>query len=124
MWVTWLAPGELQTMDKTEPNYDRVPVPGWCSIQLTPVQAVSTCWLYVSHHGYLAERSGEPRPLTDQRSLISSLLAETPALTGLAGTSPEEWISRAHDQSVRDAIRDVFRSSGITRSPHRDTWAS
>ena len=124
MWVTWLAPDELQTMDTTEPNYDRLPVPGWCSIRLTPVQPLSGCWLYVSHHGYLTERSGEPRTLTDQSSLISSLLAELSALTDLAGTSPEEWVSRARDQNTRDAIRDVFRSSGITRSPDRDTWAA
>jgi hypothetical protein len=122
MWVTWLAPGELRTMDKTEPNYDRVQVPAWCSIRLTPVQRLSECWVYVSHHGYLTERSGEPRKLIEQGALIASLLTEVPALTDLAGTSPEEWISRAHDQSMRDGIRDLFRSSGITRSPDRDVW--
>jgi hypothetical protein len=123
MWVTWLAPDELRAMDQTEPNYDRVPVPGSCSIRLTPVQALPDCWLYVSRHGYLTERSGQPRRLTNQRDLITSLLAELPALTDLAGTSPEEWISRARDQAVRDGIRDLFRSSGITRSPDRATWA-
>jgi hypothetical protein len=123
MWVTWLAPDELQTMDKTEPNYDRVQVPASCPIRLTPSQRLSECWLYVSHHGYLAERSGEPRKLIDQSGLITSLLADMPGLTDLAGTSPEEWVSRAHDQSVRDGIRDLFRSSGITRSPDRDIWA-
>ena len=123
MWVTWLAPEELQAMDKTEPNYDRVQVPGSCAVRLTPVQALSECWLYVSHHGYLTERSGEPRTLTDQGDLISRLLAELPALTDLAGNSPEEWVSRARDQGVRDGIRDLFRASGITRSPDRDAWA-
>jgi hypothetical protein len=123
MWVTWLAPDELQAMDKTEPNYDRLQVPASCSIRLTPAQRLPECWLYVSHHGYLAERSGEPRKLIVQSGLITSLLAEMPALTDLAGTSPEEWVSRAHDQSVRDGIRDLFRSSGITRSPDRDIWA-
>jgi len=124
MWVTWLALDELQTIDKTEPNYDRVQVPASCSIRLTPVQRLSECWLYVSHHGYLTQRSGEPRTLIDQSGLMTSLLAEMPALTDLAGTSPEEWISRAHDQSMRDGIRDLFRSSGITRSPDRDIWAA
>ena len=124
MWVTWLAPDEVRTMDKTEPNYDRVHVPKSYSIQLTPVQTLSECWVYVSRHGYLTERSGEPRKLTDQSALISRLLAELPALTDLAGTSPEEWISRAHDQSMRDRIRDFFRSAGITRAPDRDIWAA
>jgi hypothetical protein len=124
MWVTWLAPAELQAMDKTEPNYDRVQVPRSCSIWLTPGQPLPECWLYVSHHGYLTERSGEPRRLIDQSGLMTSLLAEMPALTDLAGTSPEEWISRARDQSIRDAIRDVFRSSDIIRSPDRDLWTA
>jgi hypothetical protein len=115
MWVTWLAPDELRAMDKTEPNYDRVHAPASCSIHLTPAQTLSECWLYVSRHGYLTERSGEPRKLTDQSALISGLLAELPALTDLAGTSPEQWVSRARDQSVRDGIRDLFRASGITR---------
>jgi hypothetical protein len=124
MWVTWLASDELQAMDETEPNYDRVHVPAACSVQLTSAQSLSGCWLYVSRHGYLTERSGEPRKLTDQSGLISSLLAEMPVLTDLAGTTPKEWISRARDQSTRDGIRDLFRSSGITRSTDRDTWAS
>jgi len=119
MWVTWLAPDELQAMDQTEPNYDRVRVPGSCSVRLTPVQALPACWLYVSRHGYLTERSGEPRTLTDQSDLMSRLLAEIPALTDLAGTTPDEWISRARDQGTRDRIRDLFRSSGLTRSPER-----
>ena len=123
MWVTWLAPEELEAMDKTEPNYDRVQVPGSCAVRLTPVQALSQCWLYVSRHGYLTERSGEPRKLVGQGDLISRLLAELPALTDLAGNSPEEWVSRARDQGVRDGIRDLFRASGITRSPDRGVWA-
>jgi hypothetical protein len=53
MWVTWLAQDQLLIMDKTEPNYDRIRVPGFCSIRLTSGQAVSGCWLYVSRHGYL-----------------------------------------------------------------------
>jgi hypothetical protein len=124
MWVTWLAPDELQAMDETEQNYDRMHVPASCSVRLTSAQALSECWLYVSQHGYLIERSGEPRKLTDQGGLISSLLAEMPVLTDLAGPTPKEWISRARDQSTRDGIRDLFRSSGITRSTDRDTWAS
>ena len=123
MWVTWLAPEELITMDKTEPNYSRVLVPAACSVKLTSGQAVSGCWLYVSRHGFLAESesSRKPRKLIDQPHLIASLLAEVPILTDLAGTSPKEWMNRTQDERVRDEIRDLFRSAGITRTTDLDS---
>ena len=124
MWVTWLAQDELLTVDKTEPNYDRIRVPRFCSIRLPSGQAVSGCWLYVSRHGYLIGPSGEPRKLIDQAGLISSLLAEFPGLAELAGTSPQEWVSRVQDKQIRDDIRDLFRSVGIARSSGQDVWTS
>jgi hypothetical protein len=115
MWVTWLAPEEVIAMDATEPNYNRILAPPTCSIELMSGEAVSGCWLYVSRHGFLAEASGKPRKLIDQPDLIDSLLAEVPELTSLAGTSPEEWLSRTRDERVRAEIRELFRSAGITR---------
>jgi hypothetical protein len=124
MWVTWLAQDQLLTMDRTEPNYDRIRVPRSCSIRLTSGQVVSGCWLYVSRHGYLIGPSGEPRKLIDQAGLISSLLAEFPGLAELAGASPKEWVSRVRDKQIRDDIRDLFRSAGIARSSGQDVWTS
>jgi hypothetical protein len=124
LWVTWLARDQLLAMDETEPNYDRICVPGFCSIRLTPGRAVCGCWLYVSHHGYLITPSGEPRKLTGQAGLISGLLAELPALARLAGTSPAEWMSRVQDERIRDGIRDMFRSAGVARPSGHDEWAS
>ncbi len=124
LWVTWLAQDQLLTIDKTEPNYDRIRVPPFCSIRLTSGQVVSGCWLYVSRHGYLIGPSGEPRKLIDQAGLISSLLAEFPGLAELAGTSPEEWVSRVQSKKIRDDIRDLFRSAGIAQSSGQDVWTS
>lgn len=115
MWVTWLAPEEVIAMDATEPNYNRIRVPTTCTIEMMSGEAVSGCWLYVSRHGFLTEASGKPRKLIDQTDLISSLLAEVPVLTSLAGTSPREWVRRTRNERVRDEIRDLFRSAGITR---------
>jgi hypothetical protein len=124
MWVTWLAQDQLLAIDETEPNYDRLRVPRFCSIRLTSHQAVSECWLYVSRHGHLIGRSGEPRKLIDQAELISNLLAECPGLAELAGTSPEEWVRRARDKQIRDDIRDLFRSAGVAQSSGQDAWTS
>lgn len=122
LWVTWLAPEELIAMDATEPNYDRVLLPDACSVKLTSGQALSGCWLFVSRHGFLAESSGKPRKLISQSGLIASLLAEVPILTDLVGTSPKEWMNRTQDEQVRDEVRDVFRSAGITRTTDLESW--
>ena len=120
MWVTWLTAEELAAMDKTEPNYDRMHVPSTCSVELISGQAVAGCWLYVSRHGFLTEGSGKPRKLIDQPDLISRLLVDIPVLTTLAGSSPKEWVNRTKDAGVRDEIRDLFRSAGITQTT--DFW--
>jgi hypothetical protein len=122
MWVTWLTAEELAAMDKTEPNYDRMYVPSACSVELISGQKVADCWLYVSRHGFLTERSGKPRKLIDQHGLISGLLVDVPVLTTLAGRSPKEWVNHTRDAGVRDEIRDLFRSEGITQTIDMDAW--
>ena len=124
MWVTWLAQDQLLIVDETEPNYDRIRVPSFCSIRLTSGRAVLGCWLYVSRHGYLIGPSGEPRKLIDQAGLISSLLTELPGLAELAGTSPQEWLSRVRNERIRGDIRDLFRSAGVAQSIGQDRWSS
>jgi hypothetical protein len=120
IWVTWLAPEEVSVIDETEPNYNRVPVPATCFVELMPDQPVSDCWLYMSRHGFLTQPSGEPRELIDQPDLISSLLEEVPLLANVAGISPKEWVDRAQNERIRDEIRILFRSAGITRTSNLD----
>jgi hypothetical protein len=115
LWVLWLDDASLTCIDATEPNYQRVRLPARYPVRLTAGQAVPGCWVYRSRHGYLVNEAGEPRRLTDQPTLISALLAEIPALPALAGTSPHEWVERTRDATVRDAIREVFRSSRLVR---------
>jgi hypothetical protein len=115
LWVLWLDEAALAAVDATEPNYQRVLLPDRCPVRLTTGQPVTGCWVYLSHHGYLLNESGEPRRLTDQPTLITALLAEIPALPPLAGTTPQEWIDRTRDVAVRDAIREAFRSMDLVR---------
>lgn len=115
LWVVWLDAGALTVMDATEPNYRRVRLPSANAVYLTPGQPVPGCWAYVSRHGYLVNRDGEARRLTDQDTLISGLLSEVPALMTLAGTTPAEWIQRTRDRRVRESIRGLFRSAGLVR---------
>ena len=123
-WVTWLAQDQLLTVDKTEPNYDRIRVPRFLLYPADIRPGSSGCWLYVSRHGYLIGPSGEPRKLIDQAGLISSLLAEFPGLAELAGTSPKKWVSRVRNKRIRDDIRELFRTAGVAQSSGQDRWTS
>ena len=115
LWVLWLDPAALFAMDATEPNYRRIRLPSRYPVRLRPGPPVPGGSVYVSRHGHLVNRAGEPRALTDQATLISGLLAQVPALMTLAGTTPGEWMRRTRDQRVRDDIRAVFRAAGIVR---------
>jgi hypothetical protein len=109
LFVLWLDDQQLQVLDATEPNYwrrilptDRFPVNLVSGVQLHP------CFIYVGKHGYLVDPAGRPRPLTDQRSLITELLAESPELQKLCGRTPEEFVIRAQDPAVRQSVCHLF----------------
>jgi hypothetical protein len=113
MWVLWLDPEALSALDGTEPNYQRIGLSSRYPVHLLPGRPVRECGVYVSRHGHLTGPAGEYRPLTDQPTLITGLLAEVPGLMTLAGTTPGEWIRRTRDERVRDGIRALFLAAGI-----------
>jgi hypothetical protein len=115
LWLVWLDASALAAIDATEPNYERIQLSARYPVRLTTGRPVTRGWVYRSRHGYLVNEAGEPRRLTDQATLISALLAEIPALRPLGGTSPHEWIVRTRDTTVRETIREVFRSAGLAR---------
>jgi hypothetical protein len=117
LFVTWLDETGLAVMDETEPNYHRVTLDAGCEVRLPGGGGVAPCLVYVSRHGYLLTGNGTPRQLTDQRSLIRGLLADVPGLAALAGADPMEWLTRTRDPSVREEIREMFRSAGLVRLP-------
>lgn len=120
MWVLWIDPEALSALDGTEPNYRRIPLSPRYPVHLlpglpvlAPGLAVRGCSVYVSRHGHLTGRAGQPRLLTDQATLITGLLAEVPGLARLAGATPDEWIRRTRDERVRDRIHALFLAAGI-----------
>ncbi|OLT29382.1 hypothetical protein BJF83_11610 [Nocardiopsis sp. CNR-923] len=85
---------------------DRHPVTFVSGARLPP------CSIYVSGHGCLVDGEGRPRRLTDQATLIRSLLAESPELRRLCGPTPDSFVDRARDRAVRDAVRGLLRAEG------------
>jgi hypothetical protein len=123
MWVLWLDPEAARALDDTEPNYQRIRLSSRYPVRLRSAPLglpVRGCGVYVSRHGHLVDRAGEPRILTDQATLIAGLLADVPALTTLAGTTPGEWIRRTRDERVRDGIRAHLLAAGIVRQARID----
>jgi hypothetical protein len=127
LFVLWLDDRQLQALDSTEPNYRRRLMPtDQFPVTLESGTSLPSCFVYVGKHGCLVDRSERPRLLRDQRTLISSLLEESPGLQKLCGATPEDFVERVQDPVIRDAVRRLFRNegraqrqSGLDRLVHR-----
>jgi hypothetical protein len=115
LFVTWLDDAELRAMDATEPNYHRVRLPHSCTVRLAGGAELPGCWIYVSRHGYLVGRDGQPRELLAQEALITSLIAEVPGLAEITGATVPEWLENTRDRDVRERARELLRAAGIVR---------
>ncbi|MEV1068294.1 hypothetical protein [Streptomyces sp. NPDC050263] len=102
LFVIWLDAEQLDVVDATEPNYDRVllPAPDY-RVELENGEALLDAFAYVNHHGVLHDGSGAPRSHPGQRALITELLAASAALRRLFGVSPEEFCARARADARR-----------------------
>ena len=111
--VLWLDNAQLRILDETEPNYWRRGLPAESfPVRLESGVALPECFLYVGKHGCLVDTRGQPRRLTDQRTLIQELLNESPLLRKLCGKSPEEFVARMQDSETREAVRRTFATEG------------
>ncbi|MGQ4363319.1 hypothetical protein [Streptomyces sp. SAS_272] len=119
LFVIWLDAGQLDVLDATEPNYDRVllPAPGF-RVELEDGEALLDAFAYVNHHGVLHDGSGVPRSHPGQRALITELLAESAELRRLFGTTPEEFCARARADARRceQGTRLFAREKRVTAS--------
>lgn len=102
--VGWLDPGQLGALDRTEPNYSRVPLPDDMPCRTADGAAVEHAQVYASRHGVLAD-AGEPLPLTDQTSVLAWVGRRLPE----ADLSPEHLA----DPRARDALRRQLRQEGL-----------
>ncbi|MCW2938479.1 MAG: hypothetical protein JWN00_1464 [Actinomycetia bacterium] len=111
LFVTWLDDAEVQAMDETEPNYHRVRLPAAYPVTLPGEQAVPDCWVYVSKHGCLLDRSGEPRRLVAQRELISALLGDFPEMVV---DDPDMFTATmSGNPNLRERMRELIHTAGL-----------
>jgi hypothetical protein len=109
LFVLWLDNVQLRILDETEPNYWRRSLTAESfPVRLESGVALSKCFLYVGKHGCLVDTQGQPRRLTDQRTLIQGLLDESSLLRKLCGESPDEFVARVQDSETRKAVRRTF----------------
>ncbi|BCL32630.1 hypothetical protein GCM10017557_74890 [Streptomyces aurantiacus] len=102
LFVTWLDPAQLAAVDASEgvtrPSgaYDRVLLPATgFRVELESGELLDDVHLYVNRHGVLHDGTGTPREHPGERRLLTELLAESPELRELFGSTPEEFCSRA-----------------------------
>jgi hypothetical protein len=111
LFVTWLDAAEVQAMDATEPNYRRVRLPADYPVTLPGEQDVPACWVYVSRHGCLLDRSGAPRRLVAQGELIGALLGDIP---DIGATDPEAFAAAmSADPDLRERVRHLIHAEGL-----------
>ncbi|KOX10328.1 hypothetical protein ADL05_26520 [Nocardiopsis sp. NRRL B-16309] len=123
LFVLWPDGTELAALDATEPNYRRRLLPvDRHSVTLASGVRLRSCFVYVGRHGRLVDEAGRPRRLTDQATLIRALLAESAALRGLCGTTPEAFVERARDPAVRAAVTRLFRDEGRAAEQPESAW--
>ncbi|MEU9185563.1 hypothetical protein AB0D14_13595 [Streptomyces sp. NPDC048484] len=102
LFITWLDPAQLAAVDASEgvtrPSgaYDRVLLPSTgFRVELEWGEPLDVAHLYVNRHGVLHDGTGAPREHPGERGLLAALLAESPRLRELFGSTPEEFCSRA-----------------------------
>jgi hypothetical protein len=111
--VLWLDEEQLTAVDRTEPNYRRVPLSASVTVSLPGLGRVR-CDMYAGRHGCLLGPDGTPLRLAGQPELLAGLLATSPGLARLTGArSPEEFVARTSgDSRLRDAVRLLWRAEG------------
>ncbi|MBB1243949.1 hypothetical protein GL263_10330 [Streptomyces durbertensis] len=120
--VTWLTPAQLAALDATElPNYWRAYLPA-ADVPVSTTDGrplpADGVHVYVNARGLLSNPDGSPRRTADQRTVISSLLAESDRLRTLFGPTPDTWVRRAlADPGLSALGTAAFHAEGWVR-PH------
>jgi hypothetical protein len=122
LFVTWLDPAQLAAVDASEgvtaPSgaYDRVLLPASdVPVELESGEVLDGTHLYVNRRGVLHDGSGTPRRHRGQRALLAGLLAESPRLRELFGSTPEEFCARARgDRALCVRGTRLFAEEGRT----------
>lgn len=108
---------QLQALDDTEPNYERILVTtDTCQLELEGGERPTSFLLYRSKHGVLGPPDGDPLDLQDQRDLFSHLRRHVAGLDALVGGNDadvEVTMQRlAFDEDLRRQVKQVFQDAG------------
>lgn len=101
--VAALTAEQVRCLDETEPNYDRVTVPGAAIHSAIPLPPAAPVYLYQSKWGVLADAAGEPVPFSTQEAVLARLAEWNvlPASITVAGGVPATVRALAGDAAAR-----------------------
>lgn len=117
--LSWLTTTQLRAVDATERNYHRVRVPAEAFPVIGPSgQTTPDPHLYASCRGNLARVDGPAIRLTDQHTLLKSVLADSPEIQSWMGGSPESFVANSADAVRRERVAVQWWLEGrISRQP-------
>ncbi|WP_327731140.1 hypothetical protein OG250_41000 [Streptomyces sp. NBC_00487] len=117
LFITWLDEAQLAVVDASEGvdsptgNFHRAALPAAdFRVELESGHVLDQAWIYVNRWGVLRDGGPGPRPHPGrQRPLITELLAASPELRELFGTTPDEFCARARgNRGLCVQGREVF----------------
>lgn len=122
--VTWLDPLQLKAVDDTEyPEYRRVVLPAPFAVELPSGARLPDAHIYVNALGVLSFPDGAaPTAAMPQPDILTALCAQSAALRGRFGASPEEFVRRARASPDLRAFgtRVLAESGWLLRQPQFD----
>lgn len=113
LWASWLDLSQLEVLDSTEPNYQRVLVSSSdYPIRTESGESPESYYIYESIHGVIAS-DFQPREFTSQASLFEWLALRDGGQSQFQG-DPSEVIGSLAEEASRERSRLWFRASMLT----------
>jgi hypothetical protein len=116
MTVSWLDREQVQALDETEPNYERVVLDGnHYPLRLENDERPDCYCIYQSRWGVLVGGDGEPLPFMTQKE-IHGIIARDQAIANLIlPGDPGSTVRLLSREPVRDQIREHWQAARLSR---------
>jgi hypothetical protein len=103
--VSFLDEVELALLDRTEPNYLRLPVPTVHTVELENGEMLDNAHLYRSRHGLIGSEDGDPVPAGPQHDALP--------IAAAALGRPVTHAQFAASADLRNELRAALAASAV-----------
>lgn len=111
--VVWLDPDQVDALDVTEPNYRRMPVPSTVVVDARVGPTPRGLQHHAGRRGMLG-RDGVTWPFASQRETIARVVAASPRVRAVAGSTVTAFVAAtAASDDRRAAVRAALQGDGL-----------